>query len=97
VFVERETECWKCGAVIKVYTWEGHELWAKECPEEGRPASVQWRFSQDLGEEYWVNTCSECGIIQGDWFLYLEDLVFADIGTKEEAQGVVPAPGGSVD
>lgn len=76
VFIEAETECWKCGAVIKVYTWEGHELWAEECPEEGRPGSVKWRTSEIVERGYWANTCSECGIIQGDWFLYIVNGVF---------------------
>jgi len=78
VFTEAEIECWRCGALIKVYTWEGHELWAQECPEEGRPATVKWMTSEIVERGYWANSCLECGSIQGDWFLYVEDGVFAD-------------------
>lgn len=72
MFIERETECWRCGKRIKVYTWPGHEMWADTCPEEGRPATVRRMYSATIGREYWANSCSGCGRIQGDWFLYAE-------------------------
>ena len=72
LFIGRLTKCWKCGGMIEVYTWDGHELWARSCPEEGRPETVMRRCSEIVGEGYWANTCSRCGVIQGDWYLYCE-------------------------
>lgn len=84
LFIERETKCWKCGARIKVYTWKGHELWPQSCPEEGRPKTVIRRSSEIVEAGYWANTCSACGIIQGDWHLYCEpDGVFCVAGVIE--------------
>ncbi len=72
MFVERGTDCWKCGRRISVYMWRGHVLWPDVCPEEGRPATVRRMYSGTTKGEYWANSCSYCGAIQGDWFLYME-------------------------
>lgn len=83
-FVVRTTKCWRCGALIQVYTWKDHELWPQSCPEKGRPASVQWQKSEVVEGGYWANTCSRCGVIQGDWHLYCEpDGVFCSAGVIE--------------
>lgn len=71
-FREAKWSCWKCHQPMIVYTWVGHELGAQSCPIEGRPATIQFRYSKQLGEKYFVNVCPHCQMIQGDFFLYLE-------------------------
>ena len=72
MFIEGQTTCWKCDARIAVYTWPEHQMWSDTCPEEGRPATVRLMHSETAQGEYWANSCSHCGAIQGDWFLYTE-------------------------
>lgn len=72
MFIEKKTKCWKCGKEISVYTWPGHVLWDSRCPAKGRPSTLKFRSTSDVQDKYWGNYCSECGRIQGDWFLYCE-------------------------
>ena len=92
MFIERQADCWKCGRGINVYTWPGHEMWANTCPGEGRPATVRLMHSGTAEGEYWANSCSYCGAIQGDWFLYMEPdgAFFGMEGEAEESsQGIL--------
>lgn len=66
-FTLKFTKCWKCGKEIPVYTWEGKVLWDERCPEEGRPPTLRKEH-----HSYWANYCMSCGVIQGDWYLYME-------------------------
>lgn len=72
VFVEGKTFCWKCGAETRVYTWPGHDLWPNDCPIDGRPSTVYWSKSRDMPDGYFANHCEHCGIIQGDWYVFME-------------------------
>jgi ribosomal protein S14 len=71
-YIKLKKRCWKCGKEISVYSWEGKELWSQTSPEEGRPETLKFSRSKDVPEGYWANRCSFCGIIQGDWFLFME-------------------------
>jgi hypothetical protein len=71
-FWQGEIVCWSCKKATRVYTWPGHEMWAKDGPERGRPATLKRLFSRTAGVEYLANTCEHCGRIQGDFFLFME-------------------------
>lgn len=66
--------CWKCGARTVVFTWQGHEEWQKTSPPEPIPDTVRWLYSNTIGEYYWANACEHCGTIQGDWYLFYDQV-----------------------
>lgn len=82
MFIERKIRCWKCGKMTDVYSWHDHVLWDKNCPEEGRPGTLKFVKSSVVHGGYWANHCSECGIIQGDWFLYCEGGIFRQVRSR---------------
>ena len=42
-------------------------------------------YSATVGREYWANSCSGCGRIQGDWFMYAEpESPFIDLEDEAE-------------
>jgi hypothetical protein len=97
LFTEAKVRCWNkfCDHYLKlisVYTW-GLGPWPDSCPEEGRPATVQFRYSKTIDASYWVNVCPHCDKIQGDYFLYCEpDGPFFGMGQEPD-----PAAGRSND
>ncbi len=64
--------CYRCGRRVVVYAWVGHEPWsANPPPPPPRPRTLKLRRTlQSGGQRYWVNTCSRCGAVQGDNYLY---------------------------
>lgn len=71
-YITKYYVCWKCNKKTAVYTWAGHQLWAKNCPVVGRPSTVRFMWSNTISGRYWANSCEHCGSILGDWFLYCE-------------------------
>jgi len=89
--------CWKCKRSTVVYTWPGHEVFGTDTPPEGKPATIQWRYSKTAEGSYWANTCKHCGALIGDWFLYYEPgAPFADDNGSDSESGAARrgAPGG---
>jgi len=83
-----KTKCWKCGRETTVYTWPDHSDWCEDSPEEGRPSTVRWMWSNTVGHHYWANACQHCGVIQGDFYLYCEpDGPFFGRGVDFEDEG----------
>ncbi len=62
--------CYKCKKSILRFNWKGKEGWSTRRPPQPVPRTVQNRFSYTVGHKYWVNTCSHCGAIQGDFYSY---------------------------
>lgn len=62
--------CFRCDAPTVVYRWTGHRPQEPDAPPEPRPWTVQWRYTQELGDRYWANTCVKCKTVQGDHYLY---------------------------
>lgn len=51
------------------------------------PRTIQYRYSNTVGNKYWVNTCPRCGSIQGDWHLFSEpDGPFFGVRCEENSQ-----------
>jgi hypothetical protein len=70
-------ECYKCQREILVFDWQGRR-WSKHKPvSRPIPWTIQYRFSNTVGHEYWINTCPHCKAIQGDWFLGDNIFVFS--------------------
>lgn len=66
-------KCWKCKREIIVFAWPKDGLHDESAPRvEPIPRTIRYRFSKTAGDKYWVNTCSHCQSIQGDFFLYSE-------------------------
>jgi len=72
LYIEGKMICWWCGKVTRVYTWRGHELWSKVCPDYGRPDTLKLCTTSNGAVTYWANHCEHCGRLQGDWFVYME-------------------------
>jgi hypothetical protein len=66
------TTCFKCRQETLVYTWSGWYEWTTEEPPAPRPATVKEGYSKQVRRAYWANLCGNCGVIQGDYFLYSE-------------------------
>ena len=66
-------KCWKCKREIIVFAWPKTSEWDKSAPKvEPIPRTIQYRYSNTVGNKYWVNTCPRCRSIQGDWHLFSE-------------------------
>lgn len=59
--------CWKCSELLPMFHW-GDGAWDRREPPSPRPATVQWRYSKTIGDNYWANTCPKCKSLQGDFF-----------------------------
>ncbi len=67
------TTCWKCKREIIVFAWPRDELHSKNEPKvKPYPKTIKYYYSRTINAKYWVNTCSYCGAIQGDYYLYME-------------------------
>lgn len=73
----RTCVCGRCGEKIRVWTYQGRVLYARECPWALYDYSVRdpWfemRLVYDgrLGFIYFANVCPYCNAIQDDWDLY---------------------------
>ena len=54
--------------------------------------SYSYGFSQTLGEEYYINRCSCCGEIQGDYYLHFDSPAPFDPSHPEEAAKLILYP-----
>ena len=81
-------ECWKCKREIIVFAWPKTSEWDKSAPKvKPVPQTIQYRYSNTVGNKYWVNTCPRCRSIQGDWHLFSEpDGPFFGIRCEENSQ-----------
>ena len=81
-------KCWKCKREIIVFAWPKTSEWDKSAPKvKPIPRTIQYRYSNTVGNKYWVNTCPRCGSIQGDWHLFSEpDGPFFGIRCEENSQ-----------
>lgn len=65
------TSCWKCKKEILVFTWPNHSLFSKNEPlKKPKPQSIRFEYSNTIKTKYWVNCCTFCESIQGDYYLY---------------------------
>ncbi|PSW58644.1 competence protein CoiA family protein [Photobacterium leiognathi] len=64
--------CFKCKQEIPVFWWMGVPFSEVE-PPILKPKTIKFRYSKQYGGSYWANTCANCGMIQGDNFLYIFD------------------------
>lgn len=80
-------KCWKCKREIIVFAWPKDGMHDDAAPKaKPIPRTVQYRFSKTVGDKYWVNTCSYCQSIQGDFFLYSEpDGPFFAVNVEEDS------------
>lgn len=62
--------CFKCKEKIPVFWWRGVPFCESE-PPTPRPKTIKYRKSKTYGGSYWANTCANCGMLQGDNFLFL--------------------------
>ena len=81
-------KCWKCKREIIVFAWPKTSAWDKSAPKvKPVPQTIQYRYSNTVGNKYWVNTCPRCRSIQGDWHLFSEpDGPFFGIRCEENSQ-----------
>jgi hypothetical protein len=63
--------CWKCGTKTPWWHWPGVPF-CETPPPEPKPRVVQFRYSKQFGGSYWLNTCIQCGAVQGDNFVFLD-------------------------
>lgn len=62
-------QCWKCNREILVFDWP-ERGWSQAKPlQMPVPKTIQYRYSKTVNQKYWVNTCSYCHSIQGDFYL----------------------------
>jgi len=72
-YISAQRKCWKCGKETTVWTWRGHSLWPDKLPEgEAVPAELSLGSTVVPDHQYWLNRCSHCGRVQGDFYLYME-------------------------
>lgn len=62
--------CFRCKQKTPVFWWSGIPFCETE-PPEPRPHTIKYKFSKQFGGAYWVNTCANCGVIQGDNHIFL--------------------------
>ena len=69
-YIANVQTCFKCEEIIPVFWWNGVPFCEKE-PPIPRPKTIKYRNSKKYGGAYWANTCANCGMLQGDNFLFL--------------------------
>jgi hypothetical protein len=63
---------------------EGESLWQSEMPKELQDAlraegiNLQFRTTGVVREGYIANVCSNCNVVQGDWFLHEDIMEFLE-------------------
>ncbi|MGM0609379.1 MAG: competence protein CoiA family protein [Candidatus Muiribacteriota bacterium] len=78
-YVANYMACFKCKKRIPVFWWPGIPFCEEE-PPKPMPKTIKCRYSKMFGGKYWVNTCANCGVIQGDNFVFLfEDAPLNDM------------------
>ncbi|WP_457552592.1 hypothetical protein [Desulfobacula sp.] len=60
----------KCKNEIPVFWWDGIPFCQEE-PPDPKPKTIKLKYSKKYGGSYWANTCANCGMTQGDNFLFL--------------------------
>lgn len=68
-YVADAQTCFKCKKEIPVFWWRGVPFCKTE-PPEPMPKTIEYRYSKERGYKYWINTCANCHVIQGDNYLY---------------------------
>lgn len=88
--------CFKCGRRTVSYTWVGHRVRGPDRPPAPRPRTLKERTTeQSGGVTYWVNTCVNCRITQGDNYLYDESNGFGQPPFRFTWSRAIPSvPGG---
>lgn len=71
-FIADTEKCFKCKEEIPVFWWKGVPF-CEETPPEPRPHTIKYKYSKKFGGSYWVNTCANCSMLQGDNFIFLFD------------------------
>lgn len=85
-YVAAVERCFKCKEEIPVFWWSGIPF-CESTPPEPRPRTIARRFSKQYGGAYWANTCANCGVIQGDNYLFLfEGAVLAHLPRSDSFQ-----------
>ncbi len=62
--------CFKCKNKIPVFWWDGIPFCEEE-PPDPKPKTIKFKYSKKYGGSYWANTCANCGMTQGDNFLFI--------------------------
>lgn len=63
-------ECFKCKSDIPVFWWSGIPF-SQVKPPDPIPFTIQYKYSKLFGGSYYMNTCPNCNVAQGDNFLFL--------------------------
>lgn len=64
--------CFKCKQEIPVFWWPGVPF-CQFKPPSPMPKTIKYRKSKQFGDSYWLNTCANCNMTQGDNYLHLSN------------------------
>lgn len=68
-YVLEHVTCYRCRKVIPVFWWRGVP-YCEASPPVPKPETIKWVYSETVNGFYWANICINCGIFQGDYFLW---------------------------
>ncbi len=70
-YIVKTISCFRCQAEIPIFWWADVPFAQKNNPPEPKPHTIKFKYSNKYKDVYWANTCANCGVIQGDNFLFL--------------------------
>jgi hypothetical protein len=71
-YIAEVVECYNCKNEIPVFWWSGIPF-SQDKPPDPMPYTIKYKYSKQYGGSYFMNTCPNCKVTQGDNFLFLQD------------------------
>lgn len=75
-------ECWRCHMSMVAFLWPGCGNHSTRQPPHPVPPTIQLRFTEAWGGEYWANCCPRCSAVQGDHFLRTDNWDYMVVKTS---------------